>query len=286
VRRLLLALILCHAPLLAAEQMMEVISLQHRPAEQLIPILRPLVEADGTLTGAGDRLIVKTSPQNLGQIKVALAELDRALRQLRIWVKQSSEGKVTGQEANLSARYRSGDVYARVGDPRYRSDPRGASIAIDGGGGAVEYRHLNTDRRDDRHDLHHVLTVEGQPAFVNTGQSVPLIETHAYLGPYGTRVHEGVRYHDVDSGFYVLPRIHGDRVTLEINPQQAAFSARDGGVIDYATASTTITGRVGEWIDLGGLTEDFNEESHAILTTTRRRGEQLRYISVRVDVVP
>lgn len=286
-KRLVTATVLSLLALAAeAEQIMEVIALRHQTAEQLIPVLAPLVDEDGTLTGTQDRLIIRTSAENLAALKVALVELDRAPRQLRIWVRQSAEAKTTGREANLAGTYRSGDLSARVGRPQRPSDPRDLSIAVQEDGSSIQYRHSSTRGRDERNDLQHVLTLEGRPAYIRAGQSVPLAEQQIYVSPYGTEVYEGIRYRDVDSGFYVLPRLHGDRVTLEISPHQAALSARGGGAIDYHEASSVVSGRIGEWIDLGGITEDHNEESHAILTTTRRRGEQLRYISVRVEVVP
>ena len=59
-------------------------------AEELIPILQPLVEPGGVITGTGDTLFVRTSAANLGQLREALATLDRAPRQLFITVGQSS----------------------------------------------------------------------------------------------------------------------------------------------------------------------------------------------------
>jgi type II secretory pathway component GspD/PulD (secretin) len=286
-KRLMISVLLSLCAVAAeAEQVMEVIALQHQTAEQLIPVLKPLVDADGALTGTQDRLIIRTSPENLAALKVALVELDRVPRQLRIWVRQSTEAKTSGNEAKLSGAYRSGDLSARVGQPHRPSDPRDLSIAVPEDGSSVQYRHSSTRGRDERHDLQHVLTLEGQPAFIRAGESVPFAEQQVYVSPYGTEVHEGISYRDVDSGFFVVPRLHGDRVTLEISPHQAALSARGGGAIEYHEASSVVSGRIGEWIDLGGVTEDHNEESRAILATTRRRGEQLRYISVRVEIVP
>ena len=70
-----------------AQQALEVISLRHRTAEQVLDTLRPLVEPGGTLTGQGNQLIVRVSPANLAEIRQALEAIDRPRRRLQISVR-------------------------------------------------------------------------------------------------------------------------------------------------------------------------------------------------------
>ena len=62
-RFLLLLSLVLHAAVAAAQGSLEVLPLRHRSAEQVIPVLRPLVEAGGVLSGQGYRLFVRTSAQ-------------------------------------------------------------------------------------------------------------------------------------------------------------------------------------------------------------------------------
>ena len=70
------------------------------------------------------------------------------------------------------------------------------------------------------------------------------------VGPGGAIAASGtVVYHDIGSGFYASPRLNGDRVTIAISQQ--AERAGYGG-IDSQRLTTTVSGRLGEWIELGG----------------------------------
>ena len=68
----------------ARAQSLEIIELRNRPAEQVIPIVQPMLEKGGALSGTGFQLFVRTSPANLAQIRQMVASLDRAARQLII----------------------------------------------------------------------------------------------------------------------------------------------------------------------------------------------------------
>src|SRR5437762_952116 len=103
-----------------AQETLEVIALKHRSAEQVIPILRPLLEPGGALTGQYNQLIVRTSPANLAQIRAALAAIDAPARRLMISVRfdnveDAAASGVRG-EARVSDRGASADV--RIRDSR------------------------------------------------------------------------------------------------------------------------------------------------------------------------
>ena len=138
----------------------------------------------------------------------------------------------------------------------------------------------------DSKGTHFVTTVEGQPAFINAGQSVPIPQHSSVLTPFGAVVREGVYYRDVGAGFYVVPRLAGDRVNLEISPYRENLSRFGGGVIDSRGLATTVAGALGEWIPLGGAAEDFNDNQHGILHKTRRQGSDIYDVWVKVEVVP
>ena len=74
----------------AAQGSLEIIPLRHRTAEQVLPVLRPLLEPGGTLTGQANQLIVRTSPRNLEELRNALAAIDAPARRLQISVRFES----------------------------------------------------------------------------------------------------------------------------------------------------------------------------------------------------
>src|SRR5215216_6184113 len=81
-----------------AQNALEIIALRHRTAEQVIPVLVPLIEAGGTLSGQGTQLFVRTSPANLSDIKLALESVDRPLRRLMISVRLDQSMEAANRE--------------------------------------------------------------------------------------------------------------------------------------------------------------------------------------------
>ena len=164
---------------------LEIIGLRHRTAEQVLPDLRPLLEPGGTLTGQGNQLILRASPDNVADLKRALEAIDRPLRRLQI--------SVRFDEA-LEAASRDVEAQGRISN-------RGARVEVR----AQDYRSNATERVDQR-----IQVLEGGRAFIYTGQSNPVLP-----GPV---------LQETLTGFDTLPRLAGDTVILEIAPRRQTIN--------------------------------------------------------------
>lgn len=246
----ILVLVLALLPLLAlAQQEMEIIPLRHRQIEQVMPVLRPLLEPGATLSGMNNQLIVRASRRNRDEIKQALAAIDTPARSLLIRVSQNRDASMLRS---------GGEVYGSVGNDHVRitQSPTGAAA---GGGGRVVIRNgssavggqvVETQSTRTARSGQSVQVVEGGRAYINVGQSLPLPLRQVVIGPGGAIVTDSVVYRDVGQGFYAEPHLAGDRVTLEISPQ--FDTAGSAGSVNTQRVSTTVSGRLGEWIELGG----------------------------------
>lgn len=271
-------------PGFAAAMKLEMIPLNYRTAEELIPILRPLVSEGGSLTGVSDQLIVKTTPANLAEIKQILAGIDKAARRLMITVKQDIQGEINRREDELSGQYSTGDVGISAGQGR--RDRRGVTVsAADKEGNNVRYRNLSTRSDIDDSNTYQVQTLDGKAAFVQSGKQVPIANRNTYVTHGNVVVQDSIDYHDVSSGFYVLPRVSGDMVTLQVSPQLSRIQPNQGAVFDVQNAETTITGRLGQWLQVGGIVQQFNTSDREILRSTRQQGQEQRNIFVKVEEI-
>lgn len=211
-------------------QQMEIIELKSKTIEQVLPVLQPLVEPGGTLTGMNNQLFLRASPRNRADIKRALAAIDTPTRRLIIRVSQNRQaedsargGQASGQVVLGSSRHSS--VQAEVWDTK-------------------SVRGENASQM--------VQTVEGGQAFIQIGRSLPLPMRQMVIGPGGAVVSETVVYRDVGRGFYAVPHVNGQRVTLEISQQADSMDGYAPGAVNTQRLSTTVAGRLGEWIELGG----------------------------------
>ena len=267
-----LALLLALLALPAAPAPLEIITLQHRSAEELLPVLRPLLDAQGALTGQGDHLFVRTTPENLLELKAALRQLDLAPRRLLITVRQTQDLDTDAQDADAQARVRfgQGGQHLASGDTHLK----------------VRGRIATTGSRDDASDTQQLQVTEGYPAFIEIGEAVPVMDSGMRITQRGPVVTERLGYRDLTRGFQVLARTNGDRVTLEINPQRAALDDGNGTSINTQQLHTTVSGALGEWLELGSIgTEARSETSPSLLGSVRHEFGQRR-IQVKVEPLP
>jgi type II secretory pathway component GspD/PulD (secretin) len=233
---------------------LEAIPLKHRLAEDLIPILQPLMPPGAALTGAGDVLLVRADEATLRNVRQALVTLDRAPRQLLITVGQSS-GTVR-QSAGVRGTATIGTGDAEVGVNRPPGAATGADVTVHGAA-----------TRDDIRNVSSVRALEGREAYVAIGETRPFTSTTVVTaGPRGHGYGETTEYRAVQSGFHATPRLLGDRVTLEITPmQQRASGATRSPAIGTGSLTTTVSGRLGEWIELGGTAESGQGSSRGLI---------------------
>jgi len=214
---------------LVAAQQLEVIELKSQTADQVLPTLLPLVEPGGTLTGVNNQLFLKASPRNRAEIKRALAALDKPTRWLIIHIAENREAENGARGAQAGGQVVLGSTRRGAGEARV------------------------WDTRSARHESagQMVQTIEGGAAFIQVGRLLPIPMRQVIIGPQGAVVNETMVYRDLGRGFYAVPHLNGQRVTLEISQQAESPNAWGGAAVDTQRLSTTVAGRLGEWMELG-----------------------------------
>ncbi|MGH8635349.1 MAG: secretin N-terminal domain-containing protein, partial [Burkholderiales bacterium] len=86
----------------AQNTVLEVIPLRYRMAQEVIPMIQPMLAREGSVSGFQGQLVVRTTPANLEEIKRILASLDTAPRQLLITVRQDAESGRSRSSAEVS----------------------------------------------------------------------------------------------------------------------------------------------------------------------------------------
>lgn len=120
--------------------------------------------------------------------------------------------------------------------------------------------------------------LEGTRAFIQVGRAVPVPVTQ--VGPSGDLV-RGATYEEADTGFYVVPRLSGDLVTLEILAEDD--SENPAGGVDAQRVRTTVSGRLGEWISIGGIARSSSGRSASPFSATREQSAESRTFLLKVE---
>ena len=267
----------------AEQSVLEVIPLNYRTVEEVTPILQPFLERGGSLSGLNGQLIVRATPANLEQLREILRKIDTVPRQLRITVSQDEQRNDDMTRAEVSGRVSIGE-HGRIVLPGRARD-----------GAAVEYRRGNDHLRGDvvsrqsqsnSGATQQVTVLEGKQAFIHVGSAIPLPQSNVVYdnhGARGARIVNSVAYRDVTTGFTVLPRLNGDRVTLEINPQRDSLSADKEGQINIQHMQTSVSARLGEWMEIGGALQNENVQRDGIAERRSSVGSERRKIWLKVE---
>lgn len=245
-------------------QQLEIIPLKSKTAEQVLPVLQPLLEAGATLSGMDNQLFLRTSVKNREEIKRVLAAIDLPSRRLIIRIAQNRQSEDNTRGAAVQGQVVLGsttrhDAHAQVWDTRSaRSEQAGQMVQ----------------------------TIDGGRAFIRIGRSLPIPMRQILLAPGGVVQTESVVYRDIGSGFYATPRVNGGRVTLDISQQ--AENGNLGQIrpgIATQQLTTTVSGRLGEWIELGGTGQQASAEQGGTFSVGTADVRDKRSIWLKVEEV-
>ena len=272
------------SPLAAANEL-EIIMLKHRSAEEVLPVVRPLLEQDDVASAMNDQLILRTSPHTLEQVKKLLERIDVAPRRLKITVLQNADSatvaRLTGMSGNVGL-----SREARIAVPE-GDDGSGLNVELGQGRDRLRARVLSTRALEDERNTQQLQVLEGNRALVRSGQSVPVPQRQVIQNQLGTQVIDSTQYQEVVSGFYVLPRISGDRVTLEISAHNDALLPGGGGqpATRVQQTSSTVSGRLGEWLEVSGSGQRKDSGDVTISTRDMSRTQAQHSVLIKVEEV-
>lgn len=269
---------------LAQTTVLEVIPLKYRTVEQVIPIIQPMLAREGSLSGLQNQLVVRTTPANLDEIRRILAAVDTLPRRLLITVRQDADSDRSRRAAELSGSVGSDRTRVIVPDS---GDRRGGNVVMQDGDARVRARALDSRAEESDRYTQTIQVLEGSSAFIRVGQTVPVQNRQVVRSVVGGRIVEqavdSVEYRDAATGFHALPRVTGERVTVDISPQRDTLSRQIPGAVDVQRVVTTVSGRLGEWIEIGGLNQSRSEQRSEILGSSSHSGADNRRVLIKVE---
>lgn len=238
----------------AAGAQLEIVTLRHRPAEQVLSGLQPFVEPGGAVSSLGDKILLRVSPANLAELRTAITALDTPLRQLVLSVRQGRAWHGQGDGVGVSV--------------------HGSRVEIQGG---------SADSQREDTVSQQVQVLEGGRALIRVGQSLPLVMREWRATPGGWVQVDSMRRADVGSGFYALPQVLGDRVNVEISPSLERIGP--DGVVESARLTTTVSGPLGAWIPLGASQSDTHRADYGSTGLARSSSQSGGQVWLRVDAI-
>jgi hypothetical protein len=266
--RLLLAIfgLLCSLSLTAAPRA-EILQLHYRTADELLPLVQSVLGSEGRASAYGNQLIVNAEPAKIAELQELLQRLDTRPRRLLISIDSSQDSSSARQGYRVDGSIDAGNVETIGG--------RGERYGRD------QVRIIDRRSSGSSGSLQQVQATEGYPAQIQIGQSVPL--TSYGRDAYGYP-REYTEYRDINRGFEVVASVRGDQVQLSIRSQQDRLSHHPGA-IDTQSTDTRVSGRLGEWIELGGISESTSANDSGLLSRRHTSRSQDQALRLKVELL-
>ena len=224
----------------------QVLQLNNRTSDELLPVARNFLGQDGRVSAYGNQLVVNAAPDRIDALRNLLGQLDVAAKRLLISVDTS--------DSNDSGTH---------------------GYSVNGQGRVINYGTANRTG-----GVQQVQASEGVPALIQVGESVPLTTTQP--DAYG-RPQMQTQYRNVTQGFYVTASVTGETVHLNISTNNDRVSDRSPDVVKVQSTDTQVSGRLGEWITLAGTSEQsqLNQQGYTRNYATQGRNDMT--LRVKVD---
>ena len=235
---------------LAAE--VAVIKVSYRSAADILPQVQNLLTPEGkaSVDTRTNSLIVVDTKESLAKIQTFVASLDQPVEQVRVRFRFREQGVSTNRGVGASGTVSGGHGSVTVG-----GDSRE--------GVYVRAQDRVVNRRENTESF--ISVMSGSSAYLWVGKDVPFTERWVYLTHHYAHVVETVNFQRVETGFEVLPMVTGNTVRIEIVPR---ISSLEGGgqVVRFTEAATTLYVPKGQWVTIGGTSEQGNEVFRDILS--------------------
>lgn len=250
-------LLLCNVAT-AQERHLRNYTLRHALPEQVVPMLSAHLSAGSSVTPYRQELILNVTDSEYRALTSLLQQLDTAPRSLLISVRKQ------GQQTQQTERY---GVDGRIGD---------GAVQVQSGNGWQQRSETRVianqgSVRGSSDGSQRVRAVEGMAAYISAGNVVPVRS-----GPYGQR-----ELTPVETGFYANARIVGDEVIVDIDQHDDRMQQR---TIATQSLQTQVRGRIGEWISLGGVSEQRGGSDRNYSNYRSNSSSELADITLKVEL--
>lgn len=205
-------LLICSVGAMAAT---EVVPLNYRTSEDLLPVAKSFLGPDGSVSAYNNQLIVNAEPRKIEELRALLSQLDTAPKRLLISVDTSDSASRSSIGVNQS-------------------------------------RVINYGTASREGGVQQVQASEGAPALIQVGQSVPVTTTRTDNYGYAQ---SNTEYRNVTQGFYVTASVTGDIVHLNISTNRDRVSQERSDTFKVQSTDSQVSGRLGEWITLAGVSD-------------------------------
>ena len=244
--------------------------MQYRTAAEAVPMVQPLLSPEGRAVADSrtNALLVVDDEETIQRVREFLQGFDKLGKQAKIRVRFDESGAREKTSVEGRARASGEDWSVSAGKPM-RKD-------------GVEVRLQDRSRAQQGSSEFFVTVVSGSAAYIMVGQDILYTQRWVDLTRRYARVTESVTIQRIETGFEVLPVILKDHADVEIVPR-ISHGGPGSRMIRFTEASTRLVAPIGQWVTIGGASQQSNEVIRAVLEAGRGERSSVTSISLLVE---
>lgn len=249
-----------------AETKIETIELQHRLAEDLLPDIEPFLPEQATARAFQNLIIIKADTVTINEVRDLIEKLDTPLQRIKITVVRTDQNLTDKQKTRttVNVEVNNGDVNANARVNRW-----------------------STKNNRNKDLQYRAQGIAGYPISISMSEDIPQQEQLVFIGPYGygAGVQTDTSYISLDNGFQAVARLLADQqVHVDIHPFFSELSRRNG-TIEQSQVITTLVGPVGQWLELGHISNEENIDNTGVKSYHSHQTQHQR-LYLKVEPVP
>jgi len=244
--------------------------MQYRTAAEAVPMVQPLLSPGGRAVADArtNALLVVDDEETIQRVREFLQGFDKLGKQAKIRVRFDESGTRERTSVEGTARASGEDWSVSAGKPM-RKD-------------GVEVRLQDRSRAQQGSSEFFVTVVSGSAAYIMVGQDILYTQRWVDLAKRYARVMESVTIQRIETGFEVMPVILKDHADIQITPR-ISHGGPGSRVIRFTEASTRLMAPTGQWVTIGGASQQSNEVIRAVLEAGRGERSSVTSISLLVE---
>lgn len=208
----------------------KVINLNYRSANEVIALVKPLLQSGEEITGSGQTLIVKVSPDTLTQLRTVLHSIDVPPVTFNVVIFQGPADWLSSQNDNTTT--------------------------------------ISTASTSNQQSSQSVRVMSGESAFISMGEEIPIV-TSVGVG-FWTGAGVDYQQHQTERGLLVEPSLAGSQVKLKVKRIRSQENSQMTGSQQFQNQNlaTTLMVPLDQWVALGSAdnaaTSNSNDISYSV----------------------
>lgn len=225
----------------------KVINLNYRSANEVVALLKPLLKTGEEITGSGQTLIVKVSPDTLTQLRSVLHSIDVPPVTFNVTIFQGPADWLSAQNEDTET--------------------------------------ISTASKSNQESTQAVNVMSGESAFVSMGEEVPVVTSVGAGFWSGAGVN--YQQHQTQRGLLVQPSLAGNQVKLMVKRirSQENSQMQNSQHFEDQNIATTLMVPLNKWVALGSAENAISGNSNDTSYSVGNRFAQSATLYIKVSAV-